>query len=762
MKGDKQGAIRLNRREAVNIGLGTLISSAVAATGTRAADGTQAADATGQERRAIDRQAVVTRHNIRVTSSSELQVGNGEFAITTDISGLISFSNNATLAHWGWHSDPLPSGQTIDDFQWTIHRGYDGRERPYPLPDGSDIGKWLMSNPHKANLGRLSLILIKEDGSTAGMEDLQNREQTLDLWKGLLTSRYDIDGQPVKVETCVHPTLDAIAVRIASPLISAGRLRIKLTFPYPNLVDGGSGDFNRPDAHTSTMESRGRRRADISRTADATSYNAGLIWAGGGNLEEPARHEFLLSPEAADQFEFVCAFTPQALPETLPSATETIDACAKHWPDFWNSGGAIDLSGSRDSRWKELERRIVMSQYAMVVNEAGSYPPPESGLRKGDPWHGRFHFEMIWWHGTHWAAWDRWPMLNRYIDIYQRYLPGAQETARKQEYKGARWFKCTGNTPVEWPWSSHSWLVWQHPHPIFFAEMDYRAHPTTTTLNKWREVVFNTADFLASFPSPDKENPEQLVLGFPIEDMCEQNPHFETINPSFDLGYFRFGLRIAQRWRERLAMPRDAHYDHVLEHLSPIPVRDGVYIMWESVSRDSGLRDISVDPWANPKWISDHPSLAGLYGMLPGDGVDLETMQRTYDQVLQTWPRYKWGWDYGMMAMAAARLGRPETAVDFLLHPDNRYTANGISGGWYFPGNGALLYAVAMMAAGWDGCPEGNAPGFPDDGSWTVKWEGLKPALGLNDSLDVTTSALGGGADATTPLRESEQLPPRE
>jgi hypothetical protein len=53
MKGNKQGAIRLTRREAINIGLGTLLGTAVAATGTRAADGTQAADATGQERLAI-------------------------------------------------------------------------------------------------------------------------------------------------------------------------------------------------------------------------------------------------------------------------------------------------------------------------------------------------------------------------------------------------------------------------------------------------------------------------------------------------------------------------------------------------------------------------------------------------------------------------------------------------------------------------------------------------------------------------------------
>jgi hypothetical protein len=34
-----------------------------------------------------------------------------------------------------------------------------------------------------------------------------------------------------------------------------------------------------------------------------------------------------------------------------------------------------------------------------------------------------------------------------------------------------------------------------------------------------------------------------------------------------------------------------------------------------------------------------------------------------------------------------------------------------------------------MMAAGWDGAPDKNAPGFPSDGSWIVKWEGLKKAL---------------------------------
>jgi hypothetical protein len=44
----------------------------------------------------------------------------------------------------------------------------------------------------------------------------------------------------------------------------------------------------------------------------------------------------------------------------------------------------------------------------------------------------------------------------------------------------------------------------------------------------------------------------------------------------------------------------------------------------------------------------------------------------------------------------------------------------------YFPSNGSLLVAVALMAAGWDGSAVPH-PGFPDDGSWVVRSEGLRP-----------------------------------
>ncbi len=126
----------------------------------------------------------------------------------------------------------------------------------------------------------------------------------------------------------------------------------------------------------------------------------------------------------------------------------------------------------------------------------------------------------------------------------------------------------------------------------------------------------------------------------------------------------------------------------------------------------------------------DHPSMLGAFGMLPGDGVDKETMRRTLHEAVSRWQWDKtWGWDYPMTAMTAARLGETGIAVNALLMntEKNRYLVNGHN--WqrpnlpcYLPGNGGLLDAIALMAGGWKGS------GFPVDGTWSVKSEGLRLA----------------------------------
>jgi hypothetical protein len=74
----------------------------------------------------------------------------------------------------------------------------------------------------------------------------------------------------------------------------------------------------------------------------------------------------------------------------------------------------------------------------------------------------------------------------------------------------------------------------------------------------------------------------------------------------------------------------------------------------------------------------------------------------------------------------------PGRAVDALLMPiqTNTYLISGHNYQderltIYLPGNGGLLAAVAIMCAGFEGSKEIN-PGIPKDGTWKVKWEGLK------------------------------------
>jgi hypothetical protein len=116
------------------------------------------------------------------------------------------------------------------------------------------------------------------------------------------------------------------------------------------------------------------------------------------------------------------------------------------------------------------------------------------------------------------------------------------------------------------------------------------------------------------------------------------------------------------------------------------------------------------------------------------DGIDPGIAKRTVQEVWTTWNWDRaWGWDFPWMAMAAARTDQPDIAIDALFSgsPKNHYDDRGANTGGsdpYLPANAGLLYATAMMAAGWDGAPHRHAPGFPDNGQWNVKWENLSPA----------------------------------
>ena len=676
--------------------------------------------------RKIDRKAVVTRHNPEIREGNlrgPMQVGNGEFAFGFDISGMQTFSDNAnTMSNWGWYRFPLPQGQRPEDFrgaEWEAQ----GRMVRYdiPNPEQGALRDWMVRNPQRINLGRIGLVLIKDDGSRAGIGDLTDPVQRLDLWTG--TSRYSIDGREVVVTTVGHPEKDAVAVRIESEKVADGTVGISLRFPFPSNTEFGSAaDWDSPGRHLTEL-SPGTHMASFHRQLDDTNYDVHVQWDAGAVLRRTQEHCYELIPATdAREISFVVCFDKIVGNAAVPTFAQTRSASARHWREFWEGGGAIDLSGSSDPRWHELERRVVLSQYVMAVNEAGSLPPQESGL-VNNGWYGKYHHEMIWWHCTHYALWGRWKMASGMMEVFADNLATYRRKAAMQGYDGARWPKTIGDHAWwEWPLETTALLIWQQPHPIFYAELEYRQHPTRETLEKWRDVVFETADFMASYAHYDAAA-DRYVLGYPLQVVGENADPRTTVNPTFELSYWLTGLRIAGLWRERLGLPAKAEYGRVCDKLSPLPVQQGVYVSWENID---GM-------WTRYNW--EHPALIGAYGMLPGDGVDIPTMERTLMKVHREWKLHEtWGWDFPMLAMCAARLGKPEMAVDYLLdYPAFDFDACGLVGGGrapfpYFPGNGGLLYAVAMMAAGWDGAPSGNAPGFPSKG-WVVKHEGLHKAL---------------------------------
>ncbi len=685
---------------------------------------------------AINRKALVQRHNIHLTSPdtlSALTIGNGKFAFTVDITGLQSFPGFyekgiplGTQSEWGWHSLPNTHHYQFESALKDYH--LNGRDVSYAVQwNESGVHKeaadWFRQNPHRLQLGNIGFAIKNKDGAVVEIQDIKNIHHELDLWKGEIQSNFTIDGIPVDVITCSHPKEDAVAVRVKSPLVKLGRLSIFIRFPYPTgqWADVGNNWTNN-EKHFSILKN-GKSTATIERILDSSHYWVDLKWKGEVTLQEKMKNYFDLVPStSSESFEVVFRFSPSIQNQLLTGFEESRTANALEWKKFWESGGAIDFSGSTDPRARELERRIVLSQYLLRVQEAGSYPPQETGLTYNS-WFGKPHMEMHWWHAVHWALWGRIDLLEKSLSWYTKAFSNARAIAQRQGYEGARWQKMTDNEGNESPSSVGAFLIWQQPHFIYFAELCYREHKDKATLNKYKDLVFATADFMASFPFYEKES-KRYILGKGVIPAQERFKPEQTFNPTFELAYWHVALSIAQEWRKRLGMPIEKKWEDVLNKLSPLPKQNNVYLATES----------APDSYTLPANMTDHPSVLGAYGYLPKTRmVDSITMKNTFNLIWDSWNwKDTWGWDFPLTAMSAARLGLREKAIDalFMNIQTNTYLPNGHNYQderlrIYMPGNGGLLTAVAMMCAGWDGCREKN-PGIPKNKAWVVKWEGLR------------------------------------
>lgn len=674
----------------------------------------------------IERKRLVNEMNPKVHAwdpDSFLTVGNGNFAYTVDCSGTqsqIAYTKGktplCTMSTWGMHDYP---GKEEKHYERLTLRQYKhaGRSIGYMSDDTGQETLFgdLRVNPHRFNLAHIGL----QTRNPYAMKSMESINQELDLWSGTITSSFCIDDVPIHVETLCHPKQDQLSFRIQSSLLEMGVLHLALDFPYPSHAITAS-DYAKPDAHISELNSYGNGRYCIKRTIDAVTYDVHLLLSEHACLKQTAAHEFILS-SSEKIMEVNVLFLPQGgKQENVVTFNQARTACGLYWSSFWQDGAFIDVSSSIDQRAWELQRRMILSRYLLAIQCSGNMPPPETGLTCNS-WYGKFHLEMHLLHAAHFALFGQPELLERSLSYYLDILPGAYERAQSQGYQGARWPKMTDPSGNDSPSAIGTLLCWQQPHPIFYGSLVRKTHADSALLPAWIPVIKATADFMVDYVTWDQSR-NAYVLGPPVIPVQENHDPEHTLNPTFELSYWRWALSEAIAFLENLGEPSNPKWKQVLDNLAPLPTKDGLYLAHENCPDTYGA------------YAYDHPSLLFSLGLLDGRDVDQTVMERSLQMVMERWQLNElWGWDFPLMAMTAARLGKTDLAIDLLLmdSPKNTYTPNGHNAQRpkedlpvYLPGNGALLLAVALLAGGWKGSNT-PYPGFPKNG-WCVQAEGLK------------------------------------
>lgn len=698
----------------------------------------------------IDRRHIVTQFQpVRNASSltTPMQVGNGDFAFGADITGLQTFLPFNTMSSWGWHNRSLPTtpNQTeIDDFtglDWWTH----GRLMNYDMPNPAenDISNWLIQNPHKINLGRIGLWFNIEGATGVVSEsDLEEKSQVLDLYTGLLTSSFVVRGKNVTVKTVAHADHDMVAFEIESDMLGNDELGVFFDYPY---ADGKTkfeapfiGIWNATSKHTTTL-TKTKNGAEIQHDLDATTYYTSIGWQEDASISRvnETSHQYLIRPQRnCSRFSFSALFRPSSYEAPnhsvmLESFQSVLSSSSIWWRNYWETGAFIDITKTSSPSAKELQRRIILSQYHLAINSASHDDiAQESGLTNNG-WYGKFHLEMTMWHVTHWQLWNKYYIFDRSMPgMYSKFLSSSIDRAKEQGYEGARWGKMSDPTGRSAPGEINALLIWQQPHVMWFAEHEYLSLPTSETLEKWSNILVETADFMASYAWYN-DSTNVYDLGPPMYPVGENTPPNATINPTFELAYWRFGLDIATKWMQRQNKTVPAKWIQVAHKLAPLPIQNGTYVHYEGIE----------NMWTDPDYTSDHPGLIGIYGLLPPQlgipSYSIPILNATLQKVYATYNlSLSYGWDFPLLAMTSARLGDPDTAVKLLLHDAYGFDDIGMPIGGtrvptpYWPQSSGLLMAVGAMAGGWDG---GSISGdsllrrWPKD--WEVEAEGFAKGL---------------------------------
>ena len=714
-------------------------------------DARQGTVTTNTDNKLINRLDIIASFNPHLTDinpQSPLSVGNGRFCYTADITGMQTLYEEysaetplCTMAEWGWHTKKADNEKgfyTLDDVRMTPYN-YCKRTVTYPRVkyEGNEAAyDWVRQNPHKFNLAKIGLYFHNEPIKAGSIYCIN---QTLDITTGILKSSFRLNVNSnnnvrtlnniaadnintnaiidnlITVYTVCDDNSDTVAFYISSGLLQCG-LSVNIAFPYASCDITGS-DWNNTDGHSNFLNA-----SHIHRQIDDTAYYVNFNINGTGTSQHTANNSTITSDSnvtinkcnnsaaATIKSNGIHSYNITTTDDELnmsvnfnksiytPATYDTIAGNSRHfWHNYWTTGKFLNSDN------KELMRRVILSQYLLVINDSGYIPPAETGLTCNS-WYGKAHLEMHYWHMAWAPLWGHPELLTRSFDWYIDILDEAKKNASRNGYKGARWTKMVSYTGSDCPSKIAPLLVWQQPHIINMLQIvidnntsddfDVKAY-----MSKYWILVKETAVFIADYlvydPMSDIYNIEAPVI--PVQ---ERHLPEDTRNPIFELAYFRYGLLIAAKWAYELGFTDEASQWHnIAMHIAPLPINDDVYIAHSNCP----------DTFTNKA--IDHPLMLQIYGMLDGYGaediVDKDIYRNTLMKVIDVWDYSTlWGWDFAVIAMAAHKLGLDDIALEQLLinSPKNDYVESGNNRQnsrkdlpLYLPGTGSLLLAAARI-----------------------------------------------------------------
>lgn len=269
---------------------------------------------------------VLLRRNSPIVQSFDslatLSVGNGEFAMSVDPTGLQTFPERY-----------VQDNALITQSKWTDrHLGIIGLEFP----------------------------------TTTTIEDFANIEQMLVLNSGIIKTRYMLQGKPVSIYTTCHPKRNLVAAHMKSEL----PIPIKICFPYTK-EDASSLLWDANHKHRTKLLSKRNNSIVFERTIDAVTYYLVLQWQGDVSVVKKADNYYVMTPSKG-HFAFSCEFLPRFITTfddiILPTFKEVAEESATVWGSYWSGDCIKTLADSTHLFTPEEERRLLLDCYNSMLS----------------------------------------------------------------------------------------------------------------------------------------------------------------------------------------------------------------------------------------------------------------------------------------------------------------------------------------------------------------------------------------------------------